>query len=61
MKLAEVTCRRDADEQRAQTEGEDVACGPRIESTDTREEQISDNRIEKSPHNVDRRRGEPYS
>jgi hypothetical protein len=38
MELAEVTRRNDADEQRAQAEREDVACRPRIESADVRDE-----------------------
>jgi hypothetical protein len=38
MKLAEVTRRVEADEQRTQAESDDVACRPRIESTDLREE-----------------------
>jgi hypothetical protein len=32
-----VTRRKDADEQRAQAERKDVACRPRIESTDVRD------------------------
>jgi hypothetical protein len=38
MELAEVTRRKDADEQRAQAERENVGCRPQIESTDVREE-----------------------
>jgi hypothetical protein len=38
MELAEVTRRKDADEQRAQAEREDVACCPRMESSDVRDE-----------------------
>jgi hypothetical protein len=36
MELAEVTGSKDADEQRAQAEREDVGCRPRIESPDVR-------------------------
>src|SRR5580704_8482007 len=59
MKLAEVTRRTEADEQRAHAERKDVACGPRVESTDVRHQQIPDHRVEESPNNVDRCRGEP--
>jgi hypothetical protein len=38
MKLAEVTRRVEADEQHTQPERKDVACRPRIESTNVREE-----------------------
>jgi hypothetical protein len=54
MELAEVTRRKDADEQRAQAERKDVACRPRIEGTHVREEKISNNRVKESPNNVDR-------
>jgi hypothetical protein len=54
MKLAEVTRRKDADEQRAQAEREDVGCRPRIESTTVRDQQIPNHRVEESPNNVDR-------
>jgi hypothetical protein len=37
MKLAEVTRMANADEQHTQAERKDVACRPRIESTDARE------------------------
>ena len=54
MELAEVTRRKDADEQRAQAERKDVACRPRMESADVRDEQIRNHRVEESPNNVDR-------
>jgi hypothetical protein len=38
MELAEVTRRKDADEQRAQAERKDVACLPRMKSSDVRDE-----------------------
>src|ERR1035437_6481618 len=58
MELGEVTRRKDADEQRAQAERKDVVCRPRMESTDVRDEQIPNDRVEESPKNVDRCRGE---
>lgn len=61
MELAEVTRRKDADQQCAQAEGEDVGCRPRIESTYVCYEQIPNRRIEESPDNVDCRRGEPLA
>ena len=61
MKLAEVTRRVEADEQHTQTERKGVACRARIENTHAREEQISNQRIEESPDNIDRRRGEPFA
>jgi hypothetical protein len=61
MKLTEVTRRKDADEQRAQAEGEDMGCHPRIESTDARDEEIPNHRVEESPHDIDRCRGEPLA
>ena len=61
MELAEVTRRKEADEQRAQAERKDVGCRPRMESADVRDEQIPDHRVEESPNNVDRRRGEPLA
>ena len=54
MELAEVTRRTDADEQRAQADRQDVACRPRMESTDVRDEQIPNYRVEEAPKNVDR-------
>jgi len=36
MKLAKVTRRKDADEQRAKAEREDMACGPRIKGANVR-------------------------
>ena len=54
MKLAEVTCRKEGDEQRAKAERKDVACGPRIKHTDVRDERVRDGRVEESPNNVDR-------
>jgi hypothetical protein len=38
MELAEMTRREDANEQRAHTERKDVACRPRIEITNVRDE-----------------------
>jgi hypothetical protein len=38
MELAEVARRKDADEQRAQTQSENVACLSRMESSDVRDE-----------------------
>ena len=40
MELAEVARRKDADEQSAQAEREDVAWRPWIESTDVRDQQL---------------------
>jgi hypothetical protein len=54
MELTEVTRRKDADEQCAQAEREDVGCRPQIESTDVRDQQIPNHRVEESPNNVDR-------
>jgi hypothetical protein len=54
MELAEVTRREDADEQRTYAEGEDVACRPRIEVANVRDEQIPNHRVEESPDNIDR-------
>ena len=61
MELAEVTRRETADEKRAQAEREDVGCGPRIESTYVHDEQIPNYRVEESPNNIDRCRGEPLA
>ena len=61
MELAEATRRNDADEQRAQAERKDVACRPRMESADVHDEQIPNDRVEESPNNVDRCRGEPLA
>src|SRR5208337_4082037 len=61
MEPAEVTRRKDADEQRAQAERKDVACRPRMEIADLRDEQIPNHRVEESPNNVDRCRGEPLA
>jgi hypothetical protein len=61
MEMAEVTRRKDADEQRAQAERKDVACRPRIESTDVPDQQIPNHRVEESPDNIDRCRGEPLA
>jgi len=61
VELAEVTRRKDADKQRAQAEGEDVACGLRIESADVRDEQKRNHRVEKSPNDVDSCGGEPFA
>ena len=59
MELAEVTRRKNADEQRAQAERKDVGCRPRSESTDVRDQQIPNHRVEESPKNVVIRE-EPY-
>jgi hypothetical protein len=61
MELTEVTRRKDADEQRAHAECKDVACRPRMEITDLRDEKIGNHRVEESPDNIDRRRGEPLA
>src|ERR1700689_4305341 len=61
MELAEVTRRKDSDEQRAQAERKHVARRARIESTDVRDEQIPNRRIEESPGNIDRCRAEPLA
>ena len=61
MELAEVTRRKDADQQRAQAERNNVACGPQMESADVRDEQIPNHRVEESPNNVDRCGGEPFA
>jgi hypothetical protein len=58
MKLSEVTRRWNADEKRAQAERNDMDCRPRIENTDALNQQIRNHRVEKSPDNVDRCRGE---
>jgi hypothetical protein len=58
MKLAEVTRRKDADEQRSQAKRKDMACCPRMESADVRDEQIPNDRVEESPYNIDRCGGE---
>jgi hypothetical protein len=54
VKLAEMTCGKDADEQRAEAEREDVASGPRMEIADMGHEQIRNGSVEESPENVDR-------
>src|ERR1700735_498199 len=61
MELAEAPRRKDADEQHAQAERQDVACRPWIESTDVRDYQIPNHRVEESPDNIDRCRGEPLA
>jgi hypothetical protein len=53
VELAEVTRRKDADEQRAQAEREDVGCCARMESADVRDQQVSNRKVEESPNNVD--------
>jgi hypothetical protein len=61
MELAEVMRRKNADEQRTQAERKDVACRPQIESTDLRDQQIPNYRVEESPDNIDRCGGEPLA
>jgi hypothetical protein len=61
MELAEVTRRKYADEQRTQAECEDVACRPRMESTDMRDEQIPSYRVEESPDDINRCGGETFA
>jgi hypothetical protein len=61
MKLTKVTRGKNADEQRTQAEDEDVGCHSWIESTDMRNEQIRNDRVEESPDNIDRCRGEPFA
>jgi hypothetical protein len=58
VELAEVTRRKDAQEQRAQAEHKNVAGCPRIEGADVHDQQIPNYRVEESPNDVDRRRGE---
>src|SRR3984885_12433574 len=61
MELAEAPRRKDADEQHAQAERQDVACRPWIESADVRDCQIPNHRVEESPDNIDRCRAEPLA
>src|SRR5579864_1221367 len=61
MELAEVTRRKDADEQRAQAERKDVACCPQFESTNVRDEQIPNQSVEESPDNINGCRGQPFA
>jgi hypothetical protein len=61
MELAEVTRRKDADQQGPHAKRKDVGCRPRIENSDARDQQIRNHRVEESPDNVDGRRGEPFS
>src|ERR1035437_7224754 len=58
MEPAEVTRQKDADEQRAQPKRNNMACSPQIERPDARDEHIPNHRVEESPKNVDRCRGE---
>jgi hypothetical protein len=59
MESAEVARRKNADKQGAQAERKDVACRLRMESTDVRDQQIPNHRVEESPDNIDRCGGEP--
>ena len=54
MKLAEVTRRKESDDQRTEAERQDVGCGAWIESADVLDQQIGDDRVEESPNNIDR-------
>jgi hypothetical protein len=49
---AEVTRRKQADEQRAQAERKNMACDAWMESADVCDQQIPNHRIEESPRNV---------
>ncbi len=58
MELAEVARRKDADEQRAQAKGENVADRPRMENAHVRYQQISNRSVKESPNHVDCGRGQ---